>query len=407
MIRNHPESGWQGRLRGAEGLKLPRGFQAAGVAAGIKASGARDMMLLAMDAAAPTAGVFTTNRIQAAPVRMDRENLRGGLARAVVVNSGNANACNGRRGMRDARRMAALTARLMGIPERHMLVCSTGTIGLPLPMEKIEGGIRALVPALSPEGGDAAVEAILTTDTCAKRWTVEVPVGRRRVRVSGFCKGAGMIEPNMATMLAFLMTDAEVPQAVLQRLLKSAADRTFNRVTIDGDRSTNDSAFLFASGASGVRLAPGRPGWAAFEQAVHEVAHQLARMIARDGEGATRYVTIKVEGARNHADADCAARAVANSFLVKTAWAGKGANWGRVMDAVGYSGAHVVEDRVDVWFDEMHCVHGGAGTRITREDLKAVIARPEFTVRIRLGVGRGSAIIYTCNCTEEYVRINM
>ena len=407
MIRTHPESGWQGRRRGAEGLALPRGFQAAGVAAGIKPSGARDMMLLAMDAAAPAAGVFTTNRIQAAPVRLDREHLRGGLARAVVVNSGNANACNGRQGMRDARRMAALTAEGLGVPPAHVLVCSTGTIGLPLPMDTLERGIRALPPALSPDGGDAAVEAILTTDTRPKRWTVEVPVGRSRVRVAGFCKGAGMIEPNMATMLAFLMTDAEVPQAALQRLLKAAVDRTFNRVTVDGDRSTNDSAFLFASGASGIRLSPGRPGWSAFEQAVHEVAHELAVMIARDGEGATRYVTIRVEGARTHADADRAARAVANSFLVKTAWAGAGANWGRVMDAVGYSGAHVVEERVDMWFDEMHCVRRGAGTKITREDLKAVIARPEFTVRVRLGLGRGSAVIYTCNCTEAYVRINM
>ena len=399
--------GWQGRPRGREEMILPQGYRAAGIACGIKKNGDRDMMLLVSDVPAAAAAVFTTNQVKAAPVRLDREHLRGGKACALVVNSGNANACNGPRGMRDARRMAALTAELLGVPERQTLVCSTGTIGLPLPMETIEKGIHLLVPALSATGGPDAVAAILTTDTRAKQWTVKAPVGRKHVTVSGFCKGAGMIEPNMATMLAYILTDAEVPRAALQALLKEAADRSFNRVTVDGDRSTNDSAFLLANGASGVRVAPGSRGWTTFVQAVYEVTHKLAWMIARDGEGATRVVTIRVQGAKTHEDADIAARAVANSFLVKTAWAGPNANWGRVMDSIGYSAAKVVEEKVDVWFDEMHAVHHGAGTDVTREDLKAVIARPEFTVTIDLGLGKGAATIYTCNCTEEYVRINI
>jgi glutamate N-acetyltransferase/amino-acid N-acetyltransferase len=288
-----------------------------------------------------------------------------------------------------------------------VFVCSTGTIGLPLPIDLIENGISALASALSPQGGGAAVEAILTTDTRPKRWSVRIRVRGKTVTVSGLCKGAGMIEPNMATMLCFLMTDARVSQSALQALLKRAVDQSFNRVTVDGDRSTNDTTLFLANGASDVALAPGRPGWKAFEAAVMEITHQLARMIAQDGEGATRLITVRVRGARNDADADLAARAVANSFLVKTAWAGPNANWGRVMDALGYSAARVDENRVDLWFDEMHAVHQGCGTRVTREDLKAVIARPEFTLTIRLGLGKGQADVYTCNCTEAYVRINM
>jgi glutamate N-acetyltransferase / amino-acid N-acetyltransferase len=403
------ETGWNGRLLGREDWTLPLGYRAAGVAAGIKRDGARDMMLLVSEPPATTAAVFTTNQVQAAPVRLDRAALlaNGGRARAIVVNSGNANACNGTRGMRDARRMAALTAAALETPEGGVMVCSTGTIGLPLPMALIEAGIAALPAALSADGLEQASAAILTTDTRPKRWTVELRVAGRPVRVTGFCKGAGMIEPNMATMLAFVTTDAAVPRAALDRLWRDAVGRSFNRISVDGDRSTNDSAFLLANGAAGVRLAPGRPGWTAFAEAVREVAHQLALMIVRDGEGATRFITIRVEGARSAADADLAARAVANSMLVKTAWAGPNANWGRVMDALGYSRARVDPDRVDLWFDERWAVRRGAGTRVTREDLKAVIARPAFTVRIRLGLGRGAAVVYTCNCTEDYVRINM
>ncbi len=393
---------------GSAGLRLPVGFRAAGVAAGIKASGDRlDMALIVSDQPAAAAGLFTTNQVQAAPVRLDRDHLNGRLARAIVVNSGNANACTGPRGLRDARRMAAETARRLGVSLRQVFVCSTGTIGVPLPMERVLAGIERLVPALSTDGGEAASTAILTTDTRPKRWTVPLRLGGREVTVAGFAKGAGMIEPRMATMLAFLLTDAAVPSAALQRLLKAAADESFNRITVDGDRSTNDTVLFLANGAAGVRLAPGRPGWRDFEAAVRETTRALARMIVADGEGATRVVTIRVRGARSHREADLAARSVANSLLVKTAWAGPNANWGRVMDALGYSPARVVESRVSIRFDELLAVRRGAPGPATREQLREVIARPEFTVDIDLGLGRGRAEIWTCNCTEEYVRINM
>lgn len=394
-------------LKGTPDVRLPKGFRAAGVTAGIKKSGAKDMAMIVADVPAVVAGTFTTNQVKAAPVKLDMERLKGRTARAIVVNSGNANACNGPRGMRDARRMGAVAAAALGVPEGHVFVSSTGTIGLPMPMEVIEKGIGLLAAALSPDGGTDASDAILTTDTRPKRWTVPLRIGGKDVTVTGMCKGAGMIEPNMATMLGYLLTDAAVAPAALQRLLKAAVDDSFNRVSVDGDRSTNDTVLFLASGASGARLAPGRPGWTAFEAAVREVTLELAKMIARDGEGASRYVTIRVSGAKSDRDADLAARSVANSFLVKTAWAGPNANWGRVMDALGYSDAKVVEAKVGIRFDELVAVVRGQPGPASREDLKAVIARPEFTVDIHLGLGRGQAVVYTCNCTEEYVRINM
>ncbi len=392
---------------GEESARLPQGFRAAGVAAGIKRTGGRDMALIVTAPPATAAGVFTTNQVRAAPVKLDIEHLRGGVASAIVVNSGCANACTGLRGLRDARRTAECAGRLLGVAPRRVLVCSTGTIGVPLPMDRVEAGLLALVAALSPDGGPAVSEAILTTDTRPKRWSVAFRVRDRLVRLTGFCKGAGMIEPNMATMLAFFLTDADVPRPALQRLLKAAADRSFNRITVDGDRSTNDTALVLANGASGVMLAPGRPGWAAFEAAFFETACELARMIVRDGEGATKLITIRVRGARSDREADLAARSVANSLLVKTAWAGPNANWGRVVDALGYSSARVVEERVSIWFDDLRAVVRGAPGPATREALQRVVGRPEFTVDIDLGLGRGRAEVLTCNCTEEYVRINM
>ncbi len=395
-------------LKGREEIRLPKAFRAAGLHVGIKRSGRRDMALIVSDRPATLAATFTTNQVKAAPVKLDSERLRGRVGRAVIINSGNANACTGPRGMRDARRMGALTAELLGVPEEQVFVCSTGTIGRPMPMDVIEAGIRLVAPAATADGGADAAEAIMTTDTRPKRWTVGLKIGGVPVTVAGLCKGAGMIEPKMATMLCYLLTDAAVAPAALQRCLLGAVENSFNRVTVDGDRSTNDTVLFFANGAAGhAPIAPGRQGWKAFDAAVREVTLQLAKMIAKDGEGATRFVTIRVRGARSDAEADLAARAVANSFLVKTAWAGAGANWGRVMDALGYSAAKVVEEKVDIRFDERHAVRRGQPGPATSDDLKAVIARPEFTVSIDLRIGRGKAEVYTCNCTEEYVRINM
>ncbi len=393
--------------RGSEEARLPTGFRAAGCAAGIKPDGAPDMALLVSDVPAAVAGVFTTNQVQAAPVRLDRERLAGGCARAVIVNSGIANACTGPAGLRDARRTARLAARALGVPESTVFVCSTGSIGRPLPMDRIAGGIARLVPALAEDGGEAASAAIMTTDTRPKRWTVRTRVAGRPVTVCGLAKGAGMIEPNMATMLAFLTTDADVPPRVLQRLLRSAVEATFNRITVDGDRSTNDTVLFLANGlAGGGALGPSSRGWPAFRDAVFETADQLAWMIVRDGEGATKAVTIRVGGARSNAEADRAARSVANSLLVKTAWAGTRPNWGRVMDALGYARARVEEGKVSIRFDGLPAVRAGRAGPADPAALEAVVARPEFTVDIRLGLGRGEAVVRTCNCTEDYVRIN-
>ncbi len=392
---------------GQEEAVLPAGFRAAGVAAGIKPTGARDMALIVSDGPAAVAGVFTRNRFCAAPVKLNRERLRRGIARGVIVNSGVANACTGARGLADARRTAAQVATRLGLAEREVFVCSTGRIGTFLPMEVVERGIEQLANSLSPTGGEEAARAILTTDTRPKRWTAEFRIGRRTARLTGLAKGAGMIEPNMATMLCFLLTDAAIERAALQGALGRAVDRSFNRISVDGDQSTNDTVLLLANGhAGGAPLREGDRGWNAFEAALGEATERLAHMIVRDGEGATRVAVIRVHGARSDRDADRAARAVANSLLVKTAWAGNDANWGRVMDALGYSGARVVESRVDVDFEGCPAVRNGIAGPATEADLRAAITRPEFAVDIHLHLGGGKAVVLTCNLTEEYVRIN-
>ena len=390
------------------GITAPLGFSAAGVHAGIKKSGAPDMALVVSDPAAAVAGVFTTNRIQGATVRLCRERLGNKLATAVIVNSGNANACNGARGTEDAARMARLTAEAVGTDETTVFVCSTGTIGVPLPMDKIEGGVRAATDALSVDGGDQAARAIMTTDTVDKQVAVELSAGGKTVRLGGMAKGAGMIEPKMATMLAFLTTDAAVDPDALQDCLASAVDDSFNRVSIDGDQSCNDTVLFMANGAAGGEpLASGHPDWPAFSGAVAHVTRELALKIAADGEGSTKLVTVNVNGAATVEDARKAARAVANSLLVKTSWYGCDPNWGRVIDAVGYSGADVREEFVDISYDDCHAVHNGQVAGDTAlADLEQVLRQDRFSVNIDLNLGDGTDTVYTCDCSEEYVRIN-
>ena len=387
--------------------QMPAGFSCAGIAAGIKRAG-RDLALMVSEKPAAAAGVFTTNRICAAPVKLCREHLRGGTARAIVVNSGIANACTGAAGLADARETAAAVARLLACSPEEVLVCSTGRIGPRLPMEKVLAGIETLGERLSPENALETAEAIMTTDTrpklCARSWEHD----GRPVRLLGLAKGAGMIEPNMATMLAFLFTDAAVEPAVLQEALRRAVDRSFNRISVDGDQSTNDTVLILAGGASGAApIHPGAAGWEPFEKALGEVCFDLAMQIVHDGEGADRFVTVEVVGAVSDADADRAARAVADSLLNKTAWAGTYPNWGRVMDAIGYSGAEVEEEKVDVFYDDRQAVAGGVRADTPQEALVEIVSRPEFTIRVDLHLGEGRAVIYTCNCTEEYVRINV
>ena len=390
-----------------ETIRLPQGFRAAGIAAGLKRSGRKDLALFVSDQPAAIAGVFTTNQVQSATVKLNRRRLAGGVGRAIVVNSGNANACNGPEGLRAADRMTALTAELLNLSKLQVFVCSTGRIGLPMPMDIVEPGIHQAVAALSPRGGRDAATAIMTTDTRIKHATVTLPVDGQTVTLTGCAKGSGMIEPKMATMLAFLMTDARVPRAALQACLAAATDDSFNRISVDGDRSTNDTVLMMANGAVGrTALQPGHPDWPAFEEAVRRLTLNLAIKMAQDGEGATKLVTVRVQGARSHAEADLAARAVANSLLVKTSWVGDYPNWGRIMDALGYSAAKVVEERVDIDYDHLPAARGGvrAGTSLAR--LKSIQRRKAFTLTINLSLGAGAAVVYTCDCTEEYVRIN-
>ncbi|MDK2964054.1 MAG: glutamate N-acetyltransferase / amino-acid N-acetyltransferase [Verrucomicrobiota bacterium] len=387
-------------------LPLPQGFSAAGISAGIKKKNS-DMALIVSETPAVSAAVFTTNQIKAAPVKWDLRVVKHDCAQAIVMNSGNANACTGVQGMTDTEVMAALTAGKLGIQPLNVFVCSTGTIGKPLPMEKISAGIEKLFEHLSPENGMDAAEAMMTTDRVSKTVTAEIEIKGKPVRITGLAKGSGMIEPNMATMLAFILTDAAVEKHGLQCLLRVAADSSFNRITVDGDRSTNDSVICLANGMAGNDvLSRDSQDWTLFRHTLEKIFFDLAMMIVKDGEGATRVITIKVRGAASHGEADEAARAIANSMLNKTAWAGNCPNWGRIMDAIGYSYAQVQEDKVDIDYDDLPAVRGGTAAGTSEEELIQAVSKEAFVIHINLNLGRGEAIVYTCNCTEDYVRIN-
>ena len=395
------------KIKVLEKISLPKGFRASGIAAGLKKNGKPDMAMIASDVPAAVAGTFTTNQVKAATVKLCQKRLARRTGQAVIVNSGNANACNGPQGIRDAETMAALTAGLLGIGANQVYVSSTGRIGVRLPMDIIEAGIPKAAAALSATGGDRAARAIMTTDTRKKVCTVNLRVDGKPVTITALCKGAGMIEPNMATMLAYVLTDAAVDARALQSCLGDAVTHSFNRITVDGDRSTNDTVLLFANGRAGHRtLKPGHPAWPLFCEAIRAVTLNLALKIVRDGEGAKKFVTIRVRGGSSDKDADIAARSVANSLLVKTSWVGDYPNWGRVIDALGYSKARVVEEHVDISYDRLPACRRGvyAGTPIER--LKKVVRQPSFTLDIHLNLGKGEAVVYTCDCTEEYVRIN-
>ncbi len=387
---------------------LPKGFKCAGISAGIKADGSKDMALILSDEPAAVAGVFTTNQVCAAPVKICREHLKHGSARAIVMNSGIANACTGSAGMVAARDMAAETAKVLGCESQEIFVCSTGRIGPQLPLEKIIPGIGTLVDAARGEQVQETAEAMMTTDTRPKVSVAEVQIEEQTVKILGFAKGAGMIEPNMATMLAFITTDAAVEQGVFQKALKKAVDASFNRITIDGDQSTNDTVLALANGAAGNKTLNETSGdWGLFIEALEKVCHELAMLIVHDGEGADKFVTVNVAGAQSDAEADLAARAVANSLLNKTAWAGEYPNWGRVMDSVGYSRARVDEALVSIHYDGVQAVANGMRTEIEQEELIKVVSQTDFAININLHIGEGTATVYTCNCTEEYVRINV
>ena len=392
------------------GVCSAKGFRAAGVAAEIKYKGRNDVALIVADRPCAAAAVFTTNKVAAAPVLYDREVVASGRIQAILANSGCANACTGEDGLRDARVSALATAGELGIDPNLVLVASTGVIGRRLPMDRLLAGMKSAAGTLGRtyEHGLAAEKAVMTTDTKPKQACAKVSIGGKTVTVGGMAKGSGMIEPNMATMLGFVTTDAAITRPMLKRALLLALAKSFNRVVVDGDESTNDSLFLLASGAAGnAEISRAGADFDAFLAALESVCVSLARQMATDGEGATKFVTVTVKGARSAADAERAARAVAKSPLAKTSWFGKDPNWGRVLAAVGYSGADVSDMEAEVFYDGVWAFRRG---RIADEaqlaKLAKVMEKDAFTVTVDLHLGKFESSVYTCDFSLDYVHIN-
>ena len=422
-------------------LNAPQGFKSSGVFCDVKKIGTgkgsdkgqkRDLALIVSDVPASVAGMFTTNQICAAPVKLCVQNVANGRARAVVVNSGNANACTGEQGMRDAWEMADITARNLCLPVDDVLVGSTGRIGWPLPMKNIHAGIADAADLLDANNQSAAhaAEAIMTSDTHAKEIAVEFKLNGRPVRIGGICKGAGMIQPGMspsgarpasmplhATMLGYINTDADIAPKALQIALREAVAQSFNRITVDGDMSTNDTVLVLANGLAGNKRigatkTKSNPDFQKFQAALTHVCLELAKMIVHDGEGVHRVVKVIVEGAKNQKDADRAARTVSNSALVKTSWHGGDPNWGRIIDALGYSEAKVVEAQVDIGYrlpgkkKTVWSLKKGQPTKTSFETLCQAVEPDEFELIINLNLGNGAAFMYSADLTEEYVDFN-
>ncbi len=437
-------------------IVAPKGFLAGGVFCDIKKLGTgkgsdkgqkRDLALIVSEASATVAGLFTTNQVCAAPVKVCLARMKKGVGQAVVANSGNANACTGRQGMRDAEAMAEIAGGGLNISTEKIFVASTGRIGVTMPMENVRRGIVDAAKQLgnSAAHADRAAEAIMTSDTRPKQVAVECVIGGRAVRIGGICKGAGMIQPGMsangqrpaamplhATMLCFITTDAAVEAKVLQAALNEAVAQSFHRITVDGDMSTNDTVLVLANGMAAnekiagdevtslhskkIRASSRRllRDLEVFQSALNHVCLELAKMIVRDGEGVHRIVTVRVNGAKTAADADAAARAVANSALVKTSWHGGDPNWGRIMDALGYSSAKIIEEKVDIGYSGdvraprkiLWSLKRGQPTKATFKELCAAVAPKEFDLHIRLNLGKAGAVIYAADLTEEYVTFN-
>jgi glutamate N-acetyltransferase/amino-acid N-acetyltransferase len=390
------------------GITAPLGFQAAGIHCGIKKPGLLDLALCVSDVSGPIAGVFTKNRVAAAPVLLDRHHLRSHRGRAIIINSGNANACTGEQGLVAAKTMATAVAQQLSIPVHHVFVGSTGVIGRVLPIDRITTAVPTLIARLSIAGGAQAALAILTTDLKPKTITVQGRIGGRVITIGGMAKGSGMIHPNMATMLAYLTTDAMIAPAVLQQALRSATNQSFNCITVDGDTSTNDTVLCLANGFAKNRLIErDTKFYRDFERLLTDAAQELALMICRDGEGVTKVVTIRVEGASTTAAAKRVADTIATSNLVKTALFGEDANWGRVIAAIGRSGVAIDPNKVSVRFNDIVMVQRGVGTGLEAErKIAQVFKQKEFTITVRLGQGQAHAHMWTTDLSYDYVRIN-
>jgi len=385
---------------------FPKGFLFSTAEAAIKKPGRKDLALIYSGKEADMAGAFTTNKVKAAPVKLDMKRIKSGKGQAIVINSGNANACTGEKGLEDAGNMASLVADALKIKSSLVYVCSTGVIGTPMPMRRIRAKIPELARNLGASSPEDVATAIMTTDTRPKIVKRSVKVGNKTGVIAGICKGAGMINPRMATMLCFILTDIAVDRKTLGNTLMDAVGKSFNRITIDGDMSTNDTVLMMANGMLGNDAITERSAlYPGFRKALNEIALGLSALIVKDGEGATKFVEIEVKGAGSEADAQKAAFAVANSNLVKTAIYGNDANWGRIMAALGYSGADIREEKTDIYFGKVHVVHKGTATG-RDEKAARVLKKNDIKIVIDLHIGGSAAKVLTCDLTEDYVRVN-
>lgn len=395
------------RIKG--GVGAPQKFLTSAVSCGIKNPAAErlDLALIYSEVPCSSAGTFTTNRVKAAPVRVSQTHLRKGDLRAVIVNSGNANACTGVQGVHDAKAMCKAVAKPLGLTQSEIGVCSTGVIGLPMPMVRVEPKYDDLVDRLGPKNGSAVASAIITSDTRIKEIAISFDLGGHRVRLGGCVKGAGMISPSMATMLAFITTDANIPSETLRKSVLECVEDSFNRITIDGDMSTNDTVIVLANGASG--MTPVRRNGKRckqFRAALGWLMLELAKAVVRDGERVTKFVTVRVEGAHTYLDAKKVAEAVCKSALVKSSWNGGDPNWGRIIHAIGYSRARIREELIDIHIGGKAACIGGLQAKTPMETLRAAVAEPEFEVGINLNQGSADYTMYSSDLSPEYIDFN-
>ncbi len=393
------------KLEGAS-ITSAKGFQAAGVSCGIKKSG-RDLALLFSEDSAVAAGAFTRNLVQAAPVLLCREKIDNPI-RAVVINSGNANACTGEQGMRDAAEMAQLTAAQLNVDAEQVLVCSTGVIGVPLPMDKIRQGIEDAAASLTVErqGGEAAAQAILTTDTSVKQVAYRGDLAEGSFHLAGISKGSGMICPNMATMLGFIVTDAKISSLLLNRIFQEAVDRSFNMISVDGETSTNDTALILANAASGVEITEESPAYELFSEVLNLACRELALKIVEDGEGITKVITLTVKGVQDKRSGKVLARSVLNSLLVKAAFYGEDANWGRIIAALGYAGIDFDPAKVDIYIGPIQVASKGGALPFCENKAKAILEQREVSVLVDLNAGPCAVTAWGTDLSHDYVSIN-
>lgn len=389
------------------GVTAPKGFKAAGVACGLKNNGKKDFAVVCSDDIAVAAGVFTTNVVKGHSLQLTMNHIKSGYAQSVIINSGNANACIGEQGNKDALEMAELTAQLLQCDVENVLIGSTGVIGMPLNMPKVRAGIRSSIANLSPEGGHDACEAIMTTDLVSKEIAVEIEIQGERIKIGGMAKGSGMIHPNMATMIGVITTDINISHSLLDKALKEVVAHTFNRVSVDGDTSVCDMVLILANGeADNAGILKEDIEYKNFRSALEYVCTNLAKMIAKDGEGATKLIEVSVDGALDADDAYKVVSAVAKSPLVKTAIFGEDANWGRIITAAGYSGADFDPNLVDIYIGELMVCRNGTALKFDEDKAKEILRQKEVKIKINLKKGTSSDRIWTCDFSYDYVKIN-